>query len=84
MIGVMSWLACGLLVGFIVSQLIAVREKGYVGLTLSVGCAGGLVGGMCAQIAAVGHGTAFSFYGLIFASVGAWLALLGYRRLVGV
>ena len=84
MIGVISWLACGLLVGFFVSRLISAQDKSLVFLTLSVGCAGAIVGGMCVQIAAVGNGTTFSFYGVIFALVGALLALLGYRRLIGV
>lgn len=84
MIGVISWLACGLVVGYFVSQLISAQDKGLFALTLSVGCAGGLVGGLCAQIAALGNGTTFTFYGLIFAAVGAALALFGYRRMIGV
>jgi uncharacterized membrane protein YeaQ/YmgE (transglycosylase-associated protein family) len=83
-IGVISWLACGLVVGSFVSQSICARDKGLFALTLSVGCAGGLFGGLCGQIAAIGNGTTFSFYGVIFAAVGAALALFTYRRLIGV
>jgi len=83
-IGVISWLVCGLVVGYFVSRLISAQDKGLFFLTLSVGCAGAIVGGMCAQVAAVGNGTTFSFYGVIFALVGAALALFGYRRLIGV
>jgi uncharacterized membrane protein YeaQ/YmgE (transglycosylase-associated protein family) len=84
MIGVFSWVACGLLIGFFVSQSISARDKGLVALTLSVGSAGGLFGGLCGQIAAIGNGTTFSFYGVLFAAVGAALALFTYRRLIGV
>ncbi len=84
MIGVISWLACGLVVGYLVGESISSRDKGLFALTLSVGCAGGLFGGLCGQIAAFGNGTTFSYYGLIFAAVGAGLALFGYRRLLGV
>jgi uncharacterized membrane protein YeaQ/YmgE (transglycosylase-associated protein family) len=84
LIGVISWLACGLLVGYFVSQSISARDKGLFAMTLSVGCAGGLFGGLCGQIAAIGNGTTFSFYGLIFAAIGAALALFTYRRLIGV
>ena len=84
MIGVISWLACGLIVGYFVSRLISAQNKGLFFLTLSVGCAGAIVGGMCAQIVAVGSSATFSFYAVIFALVGAALALFGYRRVVGV
>ena len=84
MLGAISWVVCGLLVGFFFGESISAKDKGLVALTLSVGCAGGLVGGLCGQIAVLGSGTTFSFYGLIFAAVGAALALFGYRRLLGV
>jgi uncharacterized membrane protein YeaQ/YmgE (transglycosylase-associated protein family) len=83
-IGVISWLACGLLVGYFVSRLISAQDKGLFFLTLAVACAGAIVGGMGAQVAAVGSSGTFSFYGVIFALVGASLALFGYRRLIGV
>ncbi len=84
MIGAISWIACGLLVGYFVSQSMSAKDKGLFPLTLSVGCAGAMMGGLCGQIAAIGNGTTFSYYGLIFATVGAALALFGYRRLIGV
>jgi uncharacterized membrane protein YeaQ/YmgE (transglycosylase-associated protein family) len=84
MLGAISWVVSGLLVGYFFGESISAKDKGLVVLTLSVGCAGGLVGGLCGQIAVLGSGTAFSFYGLIFAAVGAALALFGYRRLIGV
>jgi uncharacterized membrane protein YeaQ/YmgE (transglycosylase-associated protein family) len=83
MLGAISWVVCGLLVGYFFGEWISAKDKGLLALTLSVGCAGGLVGGLCGQIAVLGNGTAFSFYGLIFAAIGAALALFGYRRLVG-
>lgn len=83
MLGAISWVVCGLLVGYFFGEWISAKDKGLLALTLSVGCAGGLVGGLCGQIAVLGNGTTFSFYGLIFAAIGAVLALFGYRRLVG-
>jgi len=82
--GALSWITCGLLVGYGFGEAISAKDKGLVVLTLSVGCAGGLVGGLCGQIAVLGNGTTFSLYGLIFAVVGAAVALFGYRRLLGV
>jgi uncharacterized membrane protein YeaQ/YmgE (transglycosylase-associated protein family) len=83
-LGALSWITCGLVVGYCFGEAISAKDKGLVVLTLSVGCAGGLVGGLCGQIAVLGNGTTFSLYGLIFAVVGAALALFGYRRLLGV
>ncbi len=84
MLRALSWITCGLLVGYFFGEAISAKDKGLIVLTLSVGSAGGLVGGLCGQIAVLGNGTTFSFYGLIFAAIGATLALFGYRRLLGV
>ena len=67
-----------------ISDSISAKDKGLLALTLSVGCASGLICGLCGQIAVLGNGTTFSFYGLIFAVSGSALALFGYRRLIGV
>jgi uncharacterized membrane protein YeaQ/YmgE (transglycosylase-associated protein family) len=83
-LGAISWVACGLVVGYLFSDSISAKDKGLLALTLSVGCAGGLICGLCGQIAVLGNGTTFSFYGLIFAASGSALALFGYRRLIGV
>jgi uncharacterized membrane protein YeaQ/YmgE (transglycosylase-associated protein family) len=83
-LGAISWIACGLLVGYFFGESMNAKDKGLLALTLSVGSAGGLVGGLCGQVAVLHNGTTFSFYGLIFAAVGAALALFGYRRLIGV
>jgi uncharacterized membrane protein YeaQ/YmgE (transglycosylase-associated protein family) len=83
-LGAISWVLCGLLVGYFFSEAISAKDKGLLALTLSVGCAGGLFGGLSGQIAVIGNGTTFSYYGLIFAAIGAALSLFGYRRLLGV
>jgi uncharacterized membrane protein YeaQ/YmgE (transglycosylase-associated protein family) len=84
MAGIMAWIVCGLVAGYIMSYLISGSEKGLVLLTVSVGIGGAVVGGFIAQL--FGHGTSatFSFYALLFAVSGASLCLLTYRRLIGV
>jgi len=83
-IGVISWLAVVWSGRFFRKPVYFPRgDKGLFALTLRR-CTGGLSGGLCGQIAAIGNGTTFTFYGLIFASVGAALALFTYRRLIGV
>jgi uncharacterized membrane protein YeaQ/YmgE (transglycosylase-associated protein family) len=82
MIGILSWLACGLVAGFFVSHLISASEKGIVLLTLGVGMGGAVFGGFVASTFRYGNAATFSIYALIFATVGASLTLFGYRRLI--
>ncbi len=84
MSGMISWIVCGAVAGYIVSYLISGRDKGLVLLTVGVGVAGAVVGGFVAQVCGQGTSTTFSFYAVLFAIIGATLCLLSYRRLMGV
>jgi uncharacterized membrane protein YeaQ/YmgE (transglycosylase-associated protein family) len=84
MIGIMTWIACGVILGFIVNQLISGYDKGLVLLTLSVGIAGAIGGGFVAQVFGHGNSATFSFLAVLFAVCGAALCLFGYRRLIKV
>jgi uncharacterized membrane protein YeaQ/YmgE (transglycosylase-associated protein family) len=83
MIGIFSWLACGVAAGFFVSHLISGRDKGIVLLTLAVGVGGAVAGGLIASLFHYGDGATFSLYALPFTLIGAALALIGYRRMIG-
>jgi uncharacterized membrane protein YeaQ/YmgE (transglycosylase-associated protein family) len=84
MAGIISWVVCGAVAGYIVSYLISGRDKGLVLLTLGVGVAGGVCGGFLAQVFGQGTSTTFSFYAILFAVCGAAVSLLTYRRLIHV
>ncbi|HET6327365.1 MAG TPA: hypothetical protein VFG04_21970 [Planctomycetaceae bacterium] len=84
MAGMVSWIVCGALAGYIMSYLISGRDKGLVLLTVGVGVAGGICGGFVAQVCGQGTSATFSFYAALFAVIGAALSLLTYRRLMGV
>jgi uncharacterized membrane protein YeaQ/YmgE (transglycosylase-associated protein family) len=84
MIGVLSWLACGVAVGFFVNHLIAGYDKGLVLLTLGVGIGGAVVGGFIASLFHFGNSATFSIYSLPFALIGAAATLVGYRRMIGI
>jgi uncharacterized membrane protein YeaQ/YmgE (transglycosylase-associated protein family) len=84
MIGILSWLACGIAAGFFVSRLVSGYDKGIVLLTLAVGVAGAVAGGFIASLMSFGDSATFSFYALIFAAIGATLTLVSYRRMIGV
>jgi uncharacterized membrane protein YeaQ/YmgE (transglycosylase-associated protein family) len=84
MIGIMTWIGCGVVLGFIMNQLISGYDKGLVLLTLTVGIAGAIGGGFVAQLFGHGDSATFSFYAVLFAVLGAGLCLFGYRRVIKV
>jgi uncharacterized membrane protein YeaQ/YmgE (transglycosylase-associated protein family) len=84
MIGIATWMGCGVVLGFIVNQLISGYDKGLVLLTLGVGIAGAIGGGFVAQLFGHGDIATFSFYAVLFAVLGATLCLFSYRRVIKV
>lgn len=81
MLGILSWLAFGLIAGLYTSRQMAGRDLALILFTTGVGIAGSLVGGLAAALLGVGGGIAtFSLYSLFFAAMGAGLTLLSYRR----
>jgi|HubBroStandDraft_4_1064222.scaffolds.fasta_scaffold783104_2 uncharacterized membrane protein YeaQ/YmgE (transglycosylase-associated protein family) len=84
MIGILTWIGCGVVLGFIVNQLISASEKGLVLLTLGVAIAGAIAGGFVAQFFGHGNMATFSFYAILFAVCGATLVLVTYRRVIKV
>ncbi len=82
MIGIVSWLICGVIAGMIVSKLISGSDKGIFLLTVGVGIAGAIAGGVIASFFGYGDIRTFSSYALIFATVGTVVTLFGYSRFV--
>lgn len=82
MLGLLTWIGCGIAVGYIVNHLISGYDKGLVLLTLSVGIAGAILGGYIAQFLGHGNSATFSFYAMVFALCGASLFLFTYRRVI--
>jgi len=82
MIGIVSWLVCGVIAGMIVSKLISGFDKGILLLTLGVGVGGAMAGGVIASFCGYGNIATYSNFAVIFATVGAALLLWGYSRFV--
>jgi uncharacterized membrane protein YeaQ/YmgE (transglycosylase-associated protein family) len=82
MFGFMSWLACGVIVGMLVNILIAGYDKGILLLTVGVGAAGAVTGGVAASAFGFGNLATVSLYAVAFAVVGSVLMLLAYTRFV--
>ena len=82
MIGILSWLGFGLIAGSFTAYQMAGRDLGLIALTIGVGLVGSLLGGFGAAMMGMGGIAAISFFGLLFAALGATFALLGYRKLI--
>ena len=82
MLGIVTWLGCGVIAGMFVNKLISGYDKGILLLTIAVGVGGAIAGGVLASFFGYGNIATFSAYALIFAAVGAAATLFGYSRFV--
>lgn len=82
MLGFISWIACGIIAGMIMSKLISGYDKGILLLTIFVGIAGAAVGGVAASFLGYGDLATFSLYAVLFAVSGSVLTLFGFSRFV--
>lgn len=81
--GLIAWIAIGLIAGFIAKALMPGADPGGALVTMLFGIAGGLLGGLIGN-ALVGEGlTGFSFWSLLLAVLGAVILLWIYRIAVG-
>jgi uncharacterized membrane protein YeaQ/YmgE (transglycosylase-associated protein family) len=80
MIGMCSWIGVGALAGFLTTRLMA-RQRDMSGLvlfTIVVGTVGSLGAGFGAMGLGVGNMAAVSLYSLLFATLGACVALVAF------
>lgn len=82
MLGFVSWLACGLIAGMIVNKLISGFDKGIVFITLCVGVAGAMAGGVGASFFGYGDLATFSMYAVVCAVIGSVVTLASFSRFV--
>jgi uncharacterized membrane protein YeaQ/YmgE (transglycosylase-associated protein family) len=82
MLGFVSWLACGVIAGLFVNKLVSGSDKGIAFLTISVGIAGAMVGGVGASFFGYGDLATFSLYAVLMAAIGSVLTLFGFSRFV--
>lgn len=84
MIGILSWIGCGAIVGFLMTRIMEGRDLGLMLLTVGVAVVGSLIGGFGASFLGAGNAATLSLYALLLASVGALLALVAYRKIMAV
>ncbi len=79
MLGILSWILFGLVIGVIAKAIMPGRDPGGVIVTMLLGVAGALVGGFIGQL--IGWYRPGEAAGFVMATLGAILLLFLYRRI---
>ena len=81
--GILSWIAMGLMVGAIARLIMPGKDPGGIIITILLGVAGALVGGWIGSRLGIGTVNAFDLKSILIATGGAILILIIYRMLSG-
>ena len=82
MIGILSWIIMGLIIGALAKFAMPGRDPGGCIVTILLGVAGAFVGGFLANLLGMGSFDTFSPVGIALSVVGAIVLLVIYRMLV--
>jgi uncharacterized membrane protein YeaQ/YmgE (transglycosylase-associated protein family) len=81
--GIISWIVLGLVVGVLAKWIMPGRDPGGILVTILIGIAGAMLGGLLSSAIGLGSVTGFNLGSVAIAVVGSLLLLGGYRRLRG-
>jgi uncharacterized membrane protein YeaQ/YmgE (transglycosylase-associated protein family) len=79
--GILSWIIFGLIAGALAKWIMPGRDPGGILVTIVLGIAGAIVGGLIASVLGLGTVTGFDLWSFLVAVGGALLLLFGYRQL---
>jgi uncharacterized membrane protein YeaQ/YmgE (transglycosylase-associated protein family) len=79
--GILAWLALGLVAGFLASLFVNKKGEGMF-MDIVLGVVGAVVGGFIAQFAGFAGITGFDLYSILIAIGGSILVLIVYHALV--
>ncbi len=77
--GILSWIAMGLIVGILAKLIMPGKDPGGIIITILIGIAGAFLGGYIGSFLGVGTVTGFNIIRLLLAIGGALLLLILYR-----
>ncbi len=77
--GILSWIAFGLIVGVLAKFLLPGKDPGGIIVTILLGIGGAVIGGVIGTQLGFGKVTGFDLRSLVLAVSGAVLLLYGYR-----
>ena len=80
--GILLWIVFGLIAGAVAKFVMPGRDPGGIIVTILLGIAGAVVGGMVATSLGYGSMTGFDIRSLLIAIGGAMLLLVGYRLIM--
>ncbi|MBF6558710.1 MAG: GlsB/YeaQ/YmgE family stress response membrane protein [Candidatus Binataceae bacterium] len=80
--GILSWLAVGLIAGFIGSKIVNKSGEGMV-RDIILGIIGAIVGGAIFQALGRGGVNGFNLYSIFVAVIGAIIVLVAYHMIIG-
>ena len=79
--GILSWIAMGLIVGLLAKFIMPGRDPGGFIITILLGIAGAFVGGLIGSYLGLGTVTGFNVGSILLAIGGAVLVLILYRTI---
>jgi uncharacterized membrane protein YeaQ/YmgE (transglycosylase-associated protein family) len=82
-IGIISWIAVGLIAGILAKLIMPGRDPGGFLLTIVIGMIGALVGGFVVHLLGGTGLTGFSIWSILVATLGSIILLATYRLLAG-
>ncbi|MCF8036994.1 MAG: GlsB/YeaQ/YmgE family stress response membrane protein [Desulfobacteraceae bacterium] len=77
--GILSWIAMGLIVGLLAKLVMPGKDPGGIIITILLGIAGAFLGGFIGSFLGVGEVTGFNVESLLLAVGGAVILLVLYR-----
>ena len=79
--GILTWIVFGLIAGALAKWIMPGPDPGGIIVTMLIGIAGAIVGGMIGTLIGFGSVSGFDFRSFLIAIGGALLLLFGYRQL---
>jgi uncharacterized membrane protein YeaQ/YmgE (transglycosylase-associated protein family) len=79
MMGIISWIIMGLIVGALAKFIMPGKDPGGIIVTICLGIAGAFIGGFVGSIFGIGAVSGFNFVSFLLALGGAILLLVIYR-----
>lgn len=79
--GILTWIILGLVAGVLAKLIMPGRDPGGIIITIVLGIAGALIGGVISTSLGYGSVTGFDFRSVVIAVLGAIVLLILYRTL---
>lgn len=77
--GILSWILLGLVAGALAKFIMPGKDPGGCLVTIIIGIVGAMLGGFIASLLGLGTVQSFDLGGILIATGGALLLLIGYR-----